>query len=127
MRSRTAYRLATAGWIGTSLMIVWLMGAVGIIGVEGDPMDLLFFAVLTTALGGAVATRFEPAGMARAMATAAGATAVVAVIALASGRHEAEYSSVLEILGLHAMFATAFGVCAWFFRAASRGPRTSAT
>lgn len=117
---RTAYRLATVGSIGTALSIVWLMGAVGIVGIEGDPMDLLYFAVLGTGFGGAVATRFEPTGMARAMIATAAMTGVLAAVALLAGRHEAEYSSVLEILGLNAMFAMLFAGCAWLFRAASQ-------
>lgn len=115
----TAYRAAIAVAIGAAFMLFWGMGAVGIIGIEGDPADLMYFGVLAIGISGAIVARFRPDGMARAMFVTAAATAVVAAIALMLGRHEAEYSSVFEILGLNAMFATLFAGSAWLFRTAA--------
>ena len=116
----TAYRAAAAVVAGTALFLVWAMVAVGIIGIEGDRADLMYFGVLAIAVSGAIVARFRPAGMARAMIVTAAATVVVGVIALILGKHEAEYSSVLEILGLTGMFATLFAGSAWLFWSAAR-------
>lgn len=49
------------------------------------------------------------------------AMGAVGVIALALGKHQAEYSSVLAILGLTGMFTTLFGGSAWLFQRAAGG------
>jgi hypothetical protein len=119
MTRNTAYRAAVAVAVGAALMLIWLMGAVGVIGIEGDRADLMYFGVLAMGISGAIVARFQPDGMARAMFVMAVATAVVGVIALLLGKHEAAYSSVFEILGLNAMFATLFVGSALLFRSAS--------
>lgn len=123
MTSDTAYRAGIALAAGTALFLLWGMGALGIIGVEGDPADRMYYGVLAIAISGAVVARLEPDGLARAMLATAAATIVVGVIALLLGKHEAEYSSVLEIVGLTGMFATLFAASAMLFRTASTGRR----
>jgi len=119
MRKSTAYRFAVAVAVGAAILLVWGMGALGVVGVEGDPADLMFFGVLAIGIGGSIVARLQPEGMVRAMLVTAGATALVGVIALMLGKHEAEYSSVLEISGLTGMFATLFVASALLFRAAA--------
>lgn len=121
----TTYRAAVAVAVGSATFLVMMMGAVGIIGIEGDPADLMYFGVLAVGIGGAIVARFQPDGMARAMSVMAAAMVPVAVIALLLGRHEAAYSSVLEILGLNGMFATLFAGSALLFRSASAQRRSS--
>ena len=75
------YRAGAALAVLTAFLLVWLNLAVGFIGDEGNPANLLFVAVLLVALFGAVAARFRPSGMALAMAAAAGAQLLVAVVA----------------------------------------------
>ena len=119
MREGTAYRFAVAVAVGAAIFLVWGMGALGVVGVEGDPADLMFFGVLAIGIGGSIVARLEPDGMARAMLVTASATVLVGVVALILGRHEAEYSSVIEILGLTGMFATLFAASALLFRVAA--------
>ena len=119
MKNTTAYRSAVAVAVGAGIFLLWGMGALGVVGVEGDPADLMFFGVLAIGIGGSIVARLEPDGMARAMLVTAGATALVGVIALMLGKHLAEYSSVFEILGLTGMFACLFAVSAWLFRTAA--------
>jgi dihydrofolate reductase len=80
MRNNSAYRAAAAVAVGTGLFLVWGMAALGVVGVEGDSADLMFFGVLAIGIGGAIVARFEPDGMARAMLATAGATVSVGVI-----------------------------------------------
>lgn len=119
MKDKTAYRSAIAVAVGTALFLVWGIGALGVVGREGDPADLMYFGVIAIGLGGAVVAGFRPGGMARAMFVTAAATLLVGLIALMLGEHKAEYTSVLEILGLSGMYATLFAVSAWLFRAAA--------
>ena len=120
MTKDTTYRRAVALAIGTALFLLWGMGGLGIIGADGDRADLMFLGVLAVGIGGAIVARFRPDGMARAMLVTAAATVLVGVIALMLGKHEAEYSSVREILGLTGMFATLFAASGWLFRSAAR-------
>jgi len=121
MRKRkTAYRSAVGVALAATLILVWSMGAVGIIGVEGDRADLMYFGVLAVGLIGAVIARFRPHGMARALLATALAQALVAVIALIAGKHESPVTSVFELLGVNAFFIALFLGSAWLFRRAAR-------
>jgi len=119
-------RLATVVAIGSVLFIFWLMGAVGIIGVEGDPADLMFLGVFAVGIVGAAIARTRPRGaprslaMARALVAMAVAQGLVGAVALIAGKHESAVSSVFEILGLTGMFAALFLGSAWLFRQAAR-------
>ena len=62
-----AYRIAACLAIGGAFLMVMANLAVGIIGNEGNPVNLLFFALLAAGAFGALAVRFEASGMARVM------------------------------------------------------------
>ena len=100
MPSKVAYRTAIAVAIGAALFLLWGMAALGVVGMEGDPADLMYFGVLAIGISGAIVARFQPDGMPRAMFVTAAAIVLVGVIALLLGKQDAEYSSVFEILGL---------------------------
>ena len=120
--TRNAYRFGLLGAAATSLALWFLAGAVGIVGVEGDPADAMYLAVLLFAVVASAVARLRPAAMATAMTLTAGTFMVTALVALGLGRHEAAYSSIAELLGLNAMFATGYLAAAWCFRtAADRG------
>ena len=82
---RLAYRAAVGLALAAALLNSWINLAVGIIGSEDDPANLIFYAVLAAAIAGAVLARFQPDGMARAMTAAAAVQVLVFVAALASG------------------------------------------
>jgi hypothetical protein len=122
-----AYRAAAGIAIATALILLFLMGAVGVIGEDGDPADLMYLGVLAVGIVGAIVARFQPEGMARALLATALAQALVAVIALIAGKHQAPMSSVWEILGLNAFFVALFVGSALLFRhAARKRPRAGA-
>ena len=62
-----AYRAAAGFALLAAFLTIWANGAVGMIGDEDNPYNLLFRAVLVVALLGAVLARFRPRGMALAM------------------------------------------------------------
>jgi hypothetical protein len=115
-----AYRVAVGVAVAAALLLVWLVGAVGVIGKEGDRADLMYFGVLAVGIIGAVIARFRPHGMARALLATALAQGLVAVIALIAGKHQAPISSVFEIVGLNGFFVALFIGSAWLFRHAGR-------
>jgi hypothetical protein len=118
-----SYRLGLATLVLTVLLLVYGIGALGIVG-DGGPADLLYVAAAGVAvLGGAIA-RFRARGTALAVAAGAGATVLAGVVVLAGGL--AEGASTLDLVGLTAMFACLYGVAAWlFYRAAETGRRSS--
>lgn len=114
---RTALVLALAGGI----LLIVVNGAVGIIGSEDNPANLMYGGVLAVGVLGALLARFQPRGMARAMVAAAVAQAAVAAVALLSGS-EAARNSAVEIAGLTAFFVLLFLASAVLFQRA--GQRT---
>jgi hypothetical protein len=79
-----AYRAGAALAVVAAFLTIWVNGAVGMIGSEGNPYNLLFGGVLILALAGALVARFRPAGMARAMVAAAVAQTAVAAFGLSA-------------------------------------------
>lgn len=75
---RTGVGLAMAA----AFFLVWVNGAVGLIGAEDNPANLMYGGVLGVAVLGAAISRLRPRGMAMSMLAAAVAQALVLVIAL---------------------------------------------
>lgn len=117
--ARTRYVLAATMWAGTLLVLLFGVGALGIVG-DGGPPDLMYLAAAVVGLVGAAAARFRPAGTARALAIAAGLTLVAGVVAVAAGWQEE--GSVVDVLALSAMFAGLYAASAWLFRSAAPRP-----
>lgn len=85
MSANRAYRAAFGLAVGTAFMMTWANLAVGLIGDEENPANLMYFAVLALGVVGALVARFEARGMARALDAMAIAQVLVAVIALVIG------------------------------------------
>jgi len=115
-----AYRAAVGVALAAGFLLVWMNLAVGIIGEPDELANLMYVGVLAVGVLGAVTARFRPEGMARALFATALVQALVAVIALIAGRHQAPISSVSEILGLNGFFVALFIGSAWLFRHAAR-------
>ena len=113
--TRSTYRAALAVTLGSTVLLLWMIGALGVIG-SGGRQDLLYVGVVGVALVGSALARLRPRGMALAMAATVTALLVVAVVALITGLQDTPGASVAEILGLTAMYVTLFGVAGWLFR-----------
>ena len=121
-----AYKAAVGIAVATALLLVWVNLAVGIIGSEDNPANLMYLGVLAVGLIGGLIARLEPRGMALALFATALAQMLVAVIALVAGSGFAE-SGPLEIVALNGIFATLFvGSALLFQRAAGGGPERGA-
>ena len=78
-----AYRAAAGVAVAAALLLVWMNLAVGLIGNEENPVNLLYAGVLCVGIIGAFVARFQPRPMASALfATASIAQVLVPVIAI---------------------------------------------
>lgn len=108
----TAYRAGAGVAVVTGFLTVWVNLAVGMLGSEGNPANLLFGGVLLVGMVGALIARFRPQGMARAMAATAFAQGLMTVYALVGG-----YPEVVLHIGF---FIIPWLLSAGLFRKAAR-------
>jgi hypothetical protein len=109
MSSNLAARAGAAVAVLAAFLTIWVNLAVGMIGPEGNPYNLLFLGVLGLALAGTLAARFRPGGTARAMAAAALAHAAVAAGGMSTDMPGAVFSLAFVVpwLVAAALFAKA--------------------
>ena len=106
-----AYRAAFAVAALGAFLMTWINLAVGIIGKEGGPLNMLFFAVLAVGIVGALAARFRPLGLAVAMVAMAGGQSMIAVVTLIVHGKTAALSG---------FFTAVWLLSAWLFSKAAR-------
>jgi len=114
----TAYRVAVGLAVATSLILVWMNLAVGIIGSEDNPPNVMYVGVLAVGIVGAIVARFRPKGMARALYATALAQMLVPVIALIIWRPPVN-AGVWGVFVLNAIFGALFVSSALMFQRAS--------
>jgi hypothetical protein len=124
LAARASTSLAYRGGVGltvvTAFLLIWINLAVGIIGDEGDPPNLMYAVVLGLACGGATLAHFRAAGMAWALFAAGAAQASIGVIALALGLGANEPPGPLGILILNSIFTGLWLLAALLFRQAAK-------
>ncbi|AHJ96167.1 hypothetical protein [Hymenobacter swuensis] len=113
-----AYKLAAGITVAASLLLVWGNLAVGFIGSEDNPVNLLYGAVLLVGFIGAVLVKLQPQGMARAMFATALAQFAVPFIALLIKRPELNMG-VLWVIVLNTVFAGLWVAAGLLFRRAA--------
>lgn len=104
-----AWRAAAATALAAVFLSLWINLAVGIIGSERNPANLMYLGVLAIALLGALLARGRPRGMARAMAVTALAQAVPALAVLTMGAATSEPVEPAQLLGLTGGFVARGG------------------
>jgi hypothetical protein len=117
--ANTAYRAAVGVALVAAFLLIWINLAVGIIGSEDNPANLMYGGVLAVGIIGAVIGRFEPHGMVCALVAMALAQALVAVLALIFrwGSHGENWPPVIVVL--NGFFAALWLGSAWLFRRAA--------
>ena len=120
MTGNTAYRAAVGVAVVAAFLLIWINLAVGIIGSEDNPANLMYFGMLGLGLVGAFIARFRADGMARALVAMALAQGLIAVITLAAGLGSEGENWPRVILVLNGFFATLWLASAWLFRKAAR-------
>ena len=114
------YRIGMGLALATALFLVWANLAVGLIGSENNPANLMYFGLLALVFFGAILSRFQPRGMVVVLMAAALAQALIAAIALIAGMQHSPVSSVNEILMVNALFIVLWIGSALFMRNAAR-------
>lgn len=112
MTRNTAYRAAVGVAVVGAFLLVLVNLAVGIVGSEDNPANLMFAAVLVAGLVGALSVRFQPQGMARTLVAMAVLQALAAAIALLAGH---AYEAFLTLFWVAMWLGSA-----WLFRRAAR-------
>jgi hypothetical protein len=102
----SAYRGGVGAALAAAFLIVWANGAVGMIGSEHNPYNLLFIGVIAVALLGAIVALFRPAGMAFAMLAAAVGQVCVALGGVSADPRGAVFS--IGFAGLWLLAAALF-------------------
>jgi hypothetical protein len=120
MTGNIAYRAGVGVAVGAAFVLIWINLAVGIIGSEENPANLLFGGVLAVGILGALIVRFRAHGMAGALAATALAQAIVGSFALIAGLDSGNANWPGTIVVLTGLFAMLWLVSAWLFRKASR-------
>lgn len=118
-KGNAAYRAAAGVALAAGFLLVWINGAVGIIGSEQEDANLLFGGVLAVALLGSIGALFRPAGMGLAMTAAAVAQALVPVVAWVLWPKSTASILQPEVLVLTGFFAGMWLLSAWLFRKAA--------
>jgi hypothetical protein len=117
MRGNT-YNAALGLTVLTTFLLVWINAAVGIIGNEDNPLNLLYGIVAATILVGAMIARLRAVAMARTFAVAASVQAVIGMIAVVAGADQSPGQSGLALI--NGMFFALLVGAAWLFRHAAR-------
>ena len=126
MTGNTAYRAAVAVAIVAAFILIWINLAVGIIGSEDNPANLMYGGVLAVAVLGGLIVRFQPHRMAQVLAATALAQAMVGIIALSAGLGSTGANWPQVIVVLTGFFSALWLISAWLFRKSAR-ERTSAS
>ncbi len=117
------YKPAIGLAVATGLILVWANLAVGLIGSEDNPANLLYGAVLAVGIIGAFIARFKPSGMARTLFATAFTQALVPLFALIIWQPNLHFEEALPgmigVLVINAFFVMLFVGSALLFRRAS--------
>ncbi len=116
----TAYRIAVGFALFTGLFLIWVNMAVGIIGSENNPVNLIYFGIPAVGIIGAFIVRFRPDGMVYAMFAMAFGQLLATVIALYNGIHQTPEITVIHILGVNGFFISLFIAAALLFHYAAQ-------
>ena len=116
-----AYLFAVGVSLATVFILIWVNGAVSIIGAEDNDANMLFFGVLAVGAIGGIVARFQPLGMVRVLYATALAQGIVAAIALLAGLGSTAPGWPKDILTLTGFFISLWLLSAWLFRKAARG------
>lgn len=118
MGGNATYRVAAGVAVAAGLLLIWGNLAVGFIGSENNLANLLYGAVLAVGIIGAIAARFRPLGMSRAMFAAALTQLLVPIVAMIIWKPEADLGMV-QVLALNTVFAGLWAGSGLLFRRAS--------
>lgn len=113
------YRAGAGLAVAAAFLLVWVNGAVGFLGDEGNPANLMFAGVIAVAVLGSVIAGFKANGTAWAMFAAAAAQVSVGVIALALGWSSPGNAGLYEVVMGTSIFGALWLLSGGLFRKAA--------
>ena len=113
-----AFRAAVFIALAAAFLVIWVNAAVGIIGDEDNPANLMFGAVLAVALLGSIASLFRAKGMALTMFAAAAVEFGVGLIAVA-GNMASGPAAPFDVIGATIVLTTMWLSSGALFRVAA--------
>jgi hypothetical protein len=113
------YRFGATVAVAASFLLIWVNLAVGLLGDEDNPANLMFLGVIGIALLGSIGARGRPAGMSRALLAAAAAQVVAGAIGFAAGWASPGGQGVYEVVLGTSLFTPLWLLSAWLFRKAA--------
>ena len=117
------YRAAAAVAVLAGFLLIWSTLAVGIIGDEDEPANLMFFGVLLIGALGAAIARFRAEGLGRTLLAMAFAQAAAGATALIAGWGATANIWPMDIIGASGFFTAAWLLAAGLFRKAAADQR----
>ena len=115
-----SYRIGAGLAVLASMLLIWINGAVGIIGSEDHPANLLYLGVVLAAFVGGVVSRFNAGGLSQSMIIAAVIQVVIGVVAVLRGWGEGSENWPQPVIVLSIVFGLMWLASAALFRRASR-------
>jgi hypothetical protein len=113
----SAYKCAIGIGVMTGLLLIWINGAVGIIGNENNPANLMYFGVLATGMIGAIISSLRASEMSRTLMLMAIAQMLVPVIALQFAKPEITVDpGLVGVFAINAVFSLFWLSSAVMFR-----------
>lgn len=113
------YRAGALVAVGAGFGLVWVNLAVGFLGDEHNPANLMYLGVLAVSVVGSIVARATPARMAKVMVTTAIAQALVGIVALAAGWTSPGADGRYEVVMGTSLFGGLWLLSAWLFRKAA--------
>jgi len=124
-----AYRAALGLALLAAVLLVWVNLAVGIVGSEDNPANVVYLGVLAVLILGALMARLRPQGMARALFATALAQVAASVIALIIWKPDIASTEalvdVLKVVGVNAFFVVMWAGSGLLFQRADGNPKDS--
>ena len=119
--SASGFHRAGAGFaVAACFLLLWVNLAVGFLGSEDNPANLMFAGVVAVAICGAFLARFRSAGMVWAMIAAAAAQVLAGIVGLGAGLASPGAAGIYEVVMGTALFGGLWLAAAALFRKAAR-------
>jgi hypothetical protein len=113
-----AYQAGAVAALGTGVVTMWVTGAVGIIGSENNPGNLLYLATVVVAIAATIIARGRADRMGWAMGLTALATIAAPIIAYAGVAQPQSDVMAPEVFIATAVLAAGWAVSGFFFSTA---------
>lgn len=119
-RPDRAYRTGVALALAGAFLLVWLNGAVGIIGNETNDANLMYLGLLGVGIAGAVFMRGRPPALQLTLKLMAAAQVLIGVVAVAGGLGVGDPSWPWDVVFLTGFFTGLWLLSAAFFGRSAR-------